>query len=231
MHPRENATPSPQRDVCLFGVRSPMVVEYEDVCARAGLTITAAISLGGAPRLLRRNLVIDINQLDGRFAGAGFVPVAFGPERRRELHDEALKRGLVLAPAVIDPSAVLSPSARVGDGSFVNAGVVVGALSFIGACCLINRSASLGHHTVIGDFVSIGPGAVLASNIKVGEGSLIGAGATILPNVEIGAGAVIAAGSVVRKTVGDGVLMSGNPAQELRSFGAARRRRQHDKDE
>ena len=208
-----------------------MVVEYEDVCARAGLTITAGISLGGAPRLLRRDLVVDLNKVDGRFAGAGFIPVAFGPERRRELHDEALKRGLLLAPAAIDPSAVLSPSARIGDGSLVNAGVIIGALSFIGACCLINRAASLGHHSIIGDFVSIGPGAVLASNVRVGECSLIGAGSTILPNVEIGAGAVIAAGSVVRKTVGDGVLVSGNPAKELRSFGAAKRRRQHDKDE
>ena len=73
-----------------------------------------------------------------------------------------------------------------------------------------------GDNCVLGDFVSIGPGATLAGNIHVGEGSLVGAGAVILPNVRIGVAAIISAGAVVRKHVPDGTLMVGNPAMPHR---------------
>lgn len=206
------------RETVLFGARSPIVVEFEEVCARAGIPLVAAISVNGTPRVLNRAIVVSLEDMGNRFHGLDFIPVAFSPQRRRDLHDQGLERGLRLAPAAVDPSAVLFSSARVREGTFVNAGAIVGALSIIGSCCLLNRSVSIGHHSIIDDFVSIGPGATLASNARVGEASMIGAGCTILPNVEIGAGSFIAAGSVVRKSMGPGMLISGNPARELRPY-------------
>ena len=79
--------------------------------------------------------------------------------------------------------------------------------------------------------MSIGPGATIASNIKIGEACVIGAGSTILPNVEVGAGTVVAAGSVVRKSVGSGILMSGNPSRELRAYSSKVIRHTHSQDE
>jgi acetyltransferase-like isoleucine patch superfamily enzyme len=65
---------------------------------------------------------------------------------------------------------------------------------------------------MLGDFVSIGPGATLAGNIHVGAGSIVGAGAVVLPNVRIGEGSIVSAGAVVRKHVADSTLVLGNPA-------------------
>lgn len=208
---------SAPKTIVLFGVRSPMVVEYEDVCSRTGISIIAAVNVSGTPRLAKFPKIVALRDIGGRFAGLPCIPVAFSPKRRRELSRLASEGGLIPSFPLIDPSAVLSPSSRIGDGSFINAGVVIGALSITGSYCLINRSSSIGHHTVIEDFVSIGPGVTLASNIRVGEGALIGAGATVLPNVEIGAGSIVAAGSVVRKTVKPGELVSGNPARSLKA--------------
>lgn len=53
------------------------------------------------------------------------------------------------------------------------------------------------------------------SPIRVGNGSWIAAMAFIGPGVEIGAGSVVAAGAVVIKPVAGGVVVAGNPAQEL----------------
>lgn len=199
----------------LFGVRSPLVVDFEESLARLGQTVSAAVSLDGTPRLLDRSKLVELADFDAP-QGGKFIAPAFAPIRRGALIAQAEALGLIKAEPLIDPTAVLPRAVRIGAGSFINAGVVIGALSMFGEGVLINRAASLGHHTVLGDLVSVGPGATLAGNIHVGSGSVIGAGAVILPNVRIGEGAIVSAGAVVRKHVPDGVLVIGNPAVERR---------------
>lgn len=195
----------------LFGVRSPLVVDFEETLHRLGIEVSAAVSINGAPRALDRGKIVDLADFVAEPGGL-FMATAFSPGRRQALCEQACALGLVPAPGVIDPTAIVPRSLRIGHGSFVNAGVVIGALSIIGNNVLVNRAASLGHHTVLGDFVSVGPGATLAGNIRVGAGSMIGAGSTILPNVRIGDNVIVSAGSIVRKHVPDGAFVVGNPA-------------------
>lgn len=203
-----------------FGVRSPLVVDYEETCCRLGLDISAAVSVNGAPRLIDRSRVVDLEDFEPSTVKDGFIACAFTPSRRSELVAKARELGLVLAPALIDPTAVVARSVRVGAGSFVNAGVVIGAASILGEGVLVNRAVSLGHHIVLGDYVSVGPGATLAGNVHVGGGAMIGAGATVLPNLRIGANSIVAAGSLVRHHVREGTLVAGNPTKVL-PFNAA----------
>lgn len=195
----------------LFGVRSPLIVDVEETLHRLNITVTAAVSVNGTPRLIDRRALVDLADFTPPAHGR-FLATAFAPERRRALIAQAMALGLQPCPALIDPTAILPRTARIGDGSFINAGVVIGALAMIGDGVLVNRAASLGHHCMLGDHVSIGPGAVLAGNIHVGEGAMIGAGSVILPDVRIGAHAIISAGSVVRKHVDEHAFVVGNPA-------------------
>ncbi len=199
----------------LFGVRSPLVVDVEETLHRLAIEIVAAVSVNGSPRLVDRSKLVDVADFAAP-PGAPFLVTAFAPARRRALVEQALALGLVPASGLVDPSAILPRSLRVGVGGFINAGVCIGAVSILGDHVLVNRAASLGHHTMLGDFVSIGPGATLAGNIRVGAGSVIGAGSTILPNVRIGENAVVSAGSVVRKHVPDNGFVTGNPAMPQR---------------
>jgi len=200
----------------LFGVRSPIVVEYEETCHRRDMTISMAVNVNGVPRLLSRKALIELADLPKEGSSDHFIACAFVPQRREELTEMAQAAGLVLAKALIDPTAIIARSVRFGDGTFVNAGVVIGAASIIGAGVLVNRASSLGHHTVLQDYVSIGPGVTLAGNIQVGRGSIIGAGSVVLPNLRIGAGAIVAAGSLVRTDVPDGTFVAGSPATQRR---------------
>lgn len=195
----------------LFGVRSPLVVDVEETLLRLGIAVTAAVSVNGTPRVIDRTRLVDLARFTPE-PGDRFIAAAFSPVRRAELIAMGQAKGLVSASALIDPTAILPRSLRIGEGTFINAGVVIGGMSIIGNGVLINRAASVGHHTMLGNLVSIGPGATLAGNVHVGEGAVIGAGAVIQPDVRIGVNAVIAAGSVVRKNVADGALVAGNPA-------------------
>ncbi len=203
----------------LFGVRSPLVVEYEETLGRLGQTPVAAVSVNDAPRVLDHSLVLEFSNLSlperKRLARqAGFITCAFASLRRQQLCTIAIDAGFHPADALCDPTAVLPRSLSVHAGTFINAAAVVGGATFIGAHTLINRAVSIGHHCMIGDFVSIGPGANLASNIRVGNGATIGVGATIVPNVTIGRNAVVGAGSLVRKDVPDDCFVAGNPVVE-----------------
>lgn len=51
--------------------------------------------------------------------------------------------------------------------------------------------------------------------IVVKDWAYIGSGAHIMPGVTIGEGSIVAAGAVVTKSVGDGVVVGGNPAKVI----------------
>lgn len=204
----------------IFGIRSPLVVEYEETLARLGIEVSAAVSVSGVPRLMARRQIIELADFHPA-EGAMFISSAFTPKRRAELVACGRALGMRLASALIDPHAAVARSARIGDGSFINAGAVIGGVTMIGENVLVNRATSIGHHCLIEDNVSFGPGATLAGNIRVGDGAMIGAGAVILPDIRIGAGAIVAAGSLVRQNVPDETFVAGNPAIE-RSFDPAK---------
>lgn len=198
--------------VILFAVRSPIVVEYEETCRRLGMKIEAAVSLHPNPRIFDSSTLVDLQDFEPNRSCRRFYACAFASNTREKFFGKAIALGLEPAEALIDPHAVLARSVRIGDGTFVNAGGIVGAVSMIGQGVLINRSASVGHHALIGDYVSIGPGATLAGNIHVGANTIIGAGATVLPDIRIGRNCVVAGGSLVREHVPDDTFVAGVPA-------------------
>src|SRR5690625_5275908 len=74
---------------------------------------------------------------------------------------------------IIDPSARVSFSAKIGTGTFIARNVSVNALADIGTGVILNTSSVVEHECVIGDFSHIAPGAVLAGNVTVGKWSFI----------------------------------------------------------
>jgi len=201
--------------IVLFGVRSPLVADYEETCTRAGIDVAAAVNIDDAPpRLIDRSLLVDVSALDERHRDIACIACAFHPARRHVLVAAALDAGLFFDQPLVDPTAIVAASTRIGAGTFVNAACVIGALSMVGDHVLINRGCNIGHHALLDDFATIGPGVTMAGNIHVGQDSIVGAGSTILPGITIGANAIVAAGSVVRRDVPDGSFVAGSPAVE-----------------
>lgn len=190
--------------IVLFGVGSPLIVEYEETCRRLGLAIAAGVRNRAGEVFLSAGLrLLDVGEIDPDVLRTPCLCPLFTPGNRHLACREADDLGFSFAPAVVDPHAVVAGSTEIGEGSYVNAGSVIGAGGRIGRHVVINRLAGVGHHAQIGSFVSIGPGATLCGQVEVGDGVLVGAGAIILPKVRIGAGVIVPAGTVVKNNVPD----------------------------
>ena len=119
---------------------------------------------------------------------------------------------------LIHPTAYVSPLATIGRGVFVGAKTVVAPGVTLEDHVFINRMASIGHDTRVGQFSRIQPGANVCSLTRIGMRTTIGAGATIIERLIIGDDVVVAAGAVVTKDVPTAVMVAGVPATIRRTL-------------
>jgi sugar O-acyltransferase (sialic acid O-acetyltransferase NeuD family) len=149
------------------------------------------------------------------FIGVGAVD---DTAARRRLYCLAISNGLIVIDA-IHPAALISSSARYGNGATIMAGAIINACSCLGKNVIVNTGAIVEHDCSIGDHAHIATGARMASTVHVGEGSHVGIGASVRQCIRIGACSVVGAGSVVVSDVPDGVVVVGVPARILRRKG------------
>lgn len=146
-------------------------------------------------------------------AGQGVLAVVAVGDNRRRCELVAEISGCVCFATVIHPSAVVSESARIGEGTVVMPLVAVNAGVQIGRHAILNTSCSVDHDCALGDFVHISPGAVLCGGVRVGAGTHVGAGAVVVPGRRIGSWSVVGAGCVVVSDIPEKVVAAGVPAR------------------
>lgn len=150
-------------------------------------------------------------ELRGR--GVEALLIGFGSGAGRRAAVDTARRASLALPALLHPSAIVSPTATIGDGAQVLARAYIGPDAVLGAGALVNTGAIVEHDTELGVGAVVGPGAVLAGRVRVGAAAEIGAGATILPDRSIGDGARVGAGAVVTHDVAAGSTVVGVPAR------------------
>jgi acetyltransferase EpsM len=123
---------------------------------------------------------------------------------RRQILEEKGELIDFLPSLIAHPTAFISPSAKIGKGTWVGPKAIVHTRATIGDHCIINSGAIVDHDVRIGLNVHIAPGATLCGNVSIGDHSFVGANAVVTPGVKIGSHVFIKAGSVVKEDVLDG---------------------------
>jgi len=181
----------------------------------SGKTVAVIVDADPTPREVLGVPVVgdDLALADLKEQGFSELFVALGSNRlRQKLWAKARDLGFTLVNA-IHPSAVISPSARIGQGVAIMAGVAINADSRIGDLAIVNTGAVIDHDCDLGEACHVGPASALAGGVIVCERAFLGVGARAIPGVRIGADTIIGAGGVVVRDLPDAVLAVGVPAK------------------
>lgn len=128
------------------------------------------------------------------FVGIGYL----GKGQIREKIFNKLKSIGYTIPIISDPSAIISSSAIIGEGTFVGKYSVINAEAQVGKMVIINSKALIEHETRVEDFCHIAVDAVLCGQVSVGRSTFVGANATIIQCINIEENKIIPAGVTIR---------------------------------
>lgn len=115
----------------------------------------------------------------------------------------------------VHPSAVISDSAEISEGTVVMPNAVINAGARIGRHCIINTCAVVEHDNIIEDFAHVSVGAKLGGTVSVGRSAWIGIGSTVSNNLKICGGCMIGAGAVVIDDITEKGTYVGVPAKRI----------------
>ncbi len=137
------------------------------------------------------------------------------PHNRKLIYDKvkALDGHLV---NLIDPTVIVSPTARLGEGIIIKPYAQVLSDADIGDNVLIHSYVAIGHDICIGSHSNISTETSIGGKSVIEEEVFVGLGCSIRDGVHIGRHAVVSMGSVVQRDVESDMIVMGNPARVFR---------------
>ena len=134
------------------------------------------------------------------------------PKIRQEIVKKLEKKNIQF-PTVIHPSVIYSKSVLIGKGTIIQAGSILTVDIKIGNHVHINIHSTVGHDSVLADFVTINPGVHVNGNTIIERGVFVGTGTTMKQKIKIGKWSIIGAGTALIEDVREFSMYVGVPGK------------------
>ncbi|MFY8008313.1 MAG: NeuD/PglB/VioB family sugar acetyltransferase [Flavobacterium sp.] len=133
---------------------------------------------------------------------------------RRKTVEIILSKGGVFIN-LIHPTAIISPSVKLGIGVGIKAYCVLASDVTVEDFTFLQSSVIMGHDVHIGRFCQVNSFAFFAGYVRVHDMVSVNAGVRIIQNVVVEEEAVVGIGSVVLNRVRKNSTVFGNPAKRI----------------
>lgn len=166
----------------------------------------------GDPKLTNQNLngypVVGTQHSLGDFPSAYFVPDNVWP-RDFDIPYQRLT-------SIVDPTAFVSRTARIGRGCVLFPGCYMGLNASIGDYVFCLGGCIINHDDVVDDRTVMASGVALAGFVQIGPDCYLGQSCTIRQYSKVGAHCLVGMGAVVVGDIPAEKVVVGNPARVLR---------------
>lgn len=153
-------------------------------------TLTPGATVLGVSVLGGEDMLPQLRDAGVRYAVLG-VGAATNHTIRSKLFNKLKSHGFEM-PNIIHPTAVIEPSAQLGEGNQVMAQAYIGSDARIADNCIINVQSIVSHDAQLADNVHLAPASVLAGGVQIGTDTLIGMNTSIYMKIKVGARVTVA---------------------------------------
>ena len=117
----------------------------------------------------------------------------------------------------IHPSVhIMDDNIEVGYGSFIGANSILTTNIKLGKHTLLNRGNHIGHDSLIGDYFSMMPCAVIGGNVTIGDNVYLGSCSNIREKINITSDVLIGMNAAVVKDITKNGTYVGVPAKKIK---------------
>lgn len=209
------------RDIIVYGsggMARETVQLIEDVnAARPQWNILGYIDdfKGDCGEFINGYRILGTGDILKRCDGNTYVVIAMGDPAAKKSVYEKISGYNLKYPVLIHPTAVIAPSARIGEGSIIGIQCVLSVNTVIGRHVLINTKSFAAHDSAIGDFSSCFVNCMVNGGVLIGEGVLVGSGSVIMERRRIGSFSKVSMGSIVVSDVEERHVVMTKPSRSM----------------
>lgn len=118
----------------------------------------------------------------------------------------------------IHPTAIVSQfyGMLLGEGSFIGAHSVITTNIKLGKHTLLNRGNHIGHDSIIGDYFSAMPGAIVSGNVTIGNNVYMGTNSSVKEKINMTDNVIIGLNSGVIKDITQEGTYVGTPVKKIK---------------
>lgn len=145
--------------------------------------------------------------------------VAIGNNKIRHKIMEKINKFNGITPTLIHPRAIISESAIIGKGVYIQANAYIWTKVKISDFCIISPNTVIAHHSTIGKACLVSTLTGVGASINIEDKVFIGMGCTIVTGMHtVGENSIIGAGAVVLRDVDENSVYAGVPAKKIREI-------------
>lgn len=145
------------------------------------------------------------------------IVIAIGnPNAKENIVSKIESIGEFNYPNIIHPSVSIGNEVRIGKGNIFCHNTIITSDIKIGNFITLNLNCTVGHDSIIHDYVTVAPGANISGNVEIEKGCDLGTNSVIIQGVKIGESSIIGAGAVVIREVPEFTTSVGNPSKVIK---------------
>lgn len=141
--------------------------------------------------------------------------IAMGEPKWRKYYAQIIERKGGKFLSIICKGASITPTATIGEGSFISGWSSISDNVKLGKHTIIHVFSDLGHDCKVGDYSTIEAYSFLGGYAEVGECSTMHVRSTLIRHKKIGNNVEVGSSSVVMRNVKDNQHVFGNPARVI----------------